>query len=116
MVVTSLNLLPIGRLEGGRIAQAVFGRSNAALLSFAGSLLLGIGGLSGSILCLAWGLFATFFRGGEELPARDEITPLGKDRFAWGIVLLLMGFLTLFPNGGGTFPSVFSAPFYRSDL
>lgn len=116
MVVTSLNLLPIGRLEGGRIAQAMFGRSNAALLSFAGSLLLGIGGLSGSILCLAWGLFATFFRGGEELPARDEITPLGNDRFAWGIVLFLMCFLTLFPNGGGTFPSVFSTPFYRGDL
>lgn len=102
MVVTSLNLLPCGRLEGGRIAQAMFGRSTAALLSFATSLLLGIGGVSGSILCLAWGLFATFFRGGEELPAKDEITPLGNDRYAWGIVLFLVCFLTLFPNGGGT--------------
>lgn len=116
MVVTSLNLLPCGRLEGGRIAQAMFGRSTAALLSFATSLLLGIGGVSGSILCLAWGLFATFFRGGEELPAKDEITPLGNDRYAWGIVLFLVCFLTLFPNGGGTYPSFFSAPFYRGDL
>ena len=38
--MTSLNLLPCGRLEGGRIAQAMFGRSTAALLSFAASLLL----------------------------------------------------------------------------
>ncbi|KAF3625223.1 putative zinc metalloprotease EGY3, chloroplastic [Capsicum annuum] len=117
MVVTSLNLLPCGRLEGGRIAQAMFGRSTAALLSFATSLLLGIGGLSGSVLCLAWGLFATFFRGGEEVPAQDEITPLGNERFAWGCVLFLMCFLTLFPNIGGTFSSsFFGAPYFRGDL
>ncbi|KAI4375575.1 hypothetical protein MLD38_013429 [Melastoma candidum] len=115
MVVTSLNLLPCGRLEGGRIAQAMFGRSTATLLSFATSLLLGIGGLSGSVLCLAWGLFATFFRGGEEIPAKDEITPLGDDRFAWGIVLGLICLLTLFPNVGGTFSSSFlEDPFFRS--
>ncbi|KAH9603746.1 hypothetical protein KSS87_009058 [Heliosperma pusillum] len=117
MVVTSLNLLPCGRLEGGRIAQAMFGRSTATLLSFATSLLLGIGGLSGSVLCLAWGLFASFFRGGEEIPARDEITPLGDDRYAWGVVLFLVCFLTLFPNGGGTYPSsFFGAPYFRGDF
>ncbi|KAK9133253.1 hypothetical protein Scep_012781 [Stephania cephalantha] len=117
MVVTSLNMLPCGRLEGGRIAQAMFGRDVATLLSFGTSLLLGIGGLSGSILCLAWGLFATFFRGGEEIPAKDEITPLGEDRYAWGIVLGLICFLTLFPNSGGTFSSSFlSPPFFRGDL
>ncbi|EXB62122.1 hypothetical protein L484_003351 [Morus notabilis] len=117
MVVTSLNLLPCGRLEGGRIAQAMFGRSTATLLSFATSLLLGIGGLSGSVLCLAWGLFATFFRGGEEIPAKDEITPLGDDRYAWGFVLGLICFLTLFPNSGGTFSSSFlSGPFFRGDM
>ncbi|KAL3814331.1 hypothetical protein ACJIZ3_015599 [Penstemon smallii] len=117
MVVTSLNLLPCGRLEGGRIAQAMFGRSTANLLSFATSLLLGIGGLSGSVLCLAWGLFATFFRGGDEIPAKDEITPLGDNRFAWGCVLFLICFLTLFPNGGGTVSSpFFGSPFFRNDL
>ncbi|CAO2813568.1 unnamed protein product [Amaranthus hypochondriacus] len=117
MVVTSLNLLPCGRLEGGRIAQAMFGRNTATVLSFATSLLLGIGGLSGSVICLAWGLFATFFRGGEEIPAKDEITPLGDDRYAWGVVLFLICFLTLFPNGGGTFSSsFFNGPFFRGDL
>lgn len=117
MVVTSLNLLPCGRLEGGRIAQSMFGRNTASVLSFTTSLLLGIGGLSGSVLCLAWGLFATFFRGGEEIPAKDEITPLGDDRYAWGLVLGLICFLTLFPNGGGTFSSSFlSAPYFRDGL
>ncbi|XP_042496178.1 probable zinc metalloprotease EGY3, chloroplastic isoform X2 [Macadamia integrifolia] len=117
MVVTSLNLLPCGRLEGGRIAQAMFGRNTATLLSFGTSLLLGIGGLSGSVLCLAWGLFATFFRSGEEIPAKDEITPLGDDRYAWGLVLAIICFLTLFPSGGGTFSSsFFGTPFFRGDV
>ncbi|CAL9037441.1 unnamed protein product [Musa banksii] len=117
MVVTSLNLLPCGRLEGGRIAQALFGRNTTTILSFGTSLLLGIGGLSGSVLCLAWGLFATFFRGGEELPAKDEITPLGDDRYAWGFVLALVCFLTLFPNGGGTFSSsFFGPPYFRGEI
>ncbi|XP_027159349.1 probable zinc metallopeptidase EGY3, chloroplastic [Coffea eugenioides] len=117
MVVTSLNLLPCGRLEGGRIAHAMFGRSTANLLSFATSLLLAIGGLSGSVLCLAWGLFATFLRGGDEIPAKDEITPLGDDRFAWGCVLFLICFLTLFPNVGGTFSSsYFGSPYFRGDF
>lgn len=117
MVVTSLNLLPCGRLEGGRIAQGMFGRSTANLLSFATSLLLAIGGLNGSVLCLAWGLFATFLRGGDEIPAKDEITPLGDDRFAWGCVLFLICFLTLFPNVGGTFSSsYFGSPYFRGDF
>jgi membrane-associated protease RseP (regulator of RpoE activity) len=117
IVVTSLNLLPIGRLEGGRIAQALFGRSTAALLSFGTSLLLGVGAISGSVLCLAWGLFATFIRGGEEIPAQDEITPLGSERYAWGFVLAVVCLLTLFPNGGGTYSSSFlGEPFFRGGI
>ena len=117
IVVTSLNLLPIGRLEGGRIAQALFGRRTAALLSFGTSLLLGVGALSGSVLCLAWGLFATFIRGGDEIPAQDEITPLGSERFAWGFVLAVVCLLTLFPNGGGTYSSSFlGEPFFRGEI
>lgn len=97
--MTSLNLLPIGRLEGGRIAQALFGRGTAALL------------------CLAWGLFATFIRGGEVIPAQDEITPLGNDRYAWGFVLAVVCLLTLFPNGGGTYSSSFlGEPFFRGGI
>ncbi|KAH7373951.1 hypothetical protein KP509_17G080800 [Ceratopteris richardii] len=117
MVITSLNLLPCGKLEGGRIAQAVLGRKKANLLSIITSLGLGVGGLTGSILCLVWGFVATFFRGGEELPAQDEITPLGQGRYVWGYVLAVLCFLTLFPNSAGTFPSAFyTPPFFRGEF
>ncbi|KAI6678207.1 hypothetical protein NL676_039003 [Syzygium grande] len=58
------------------------------------------------------GLSAAFFQGGEEIPSKDEITPSGDDRFAWGVVLGLICFLTLFPNVGG----MFSSPFFESLL
>ncbi|KAJ7559313.1 hypothetical protein O6H91_04G079100 [Diphasiastrum complanatum] len=116
VVVTSLNLLPCGKLEGGRIAQALFGRKIAGVLSFFTSLSLGVGGLTGSILCLVWGFFATFFRGGEELPAEDEITPIDDGRYVWGYILAVFCFLTLFPNSAGTFPSAFyTPPFFRGE-
>lgn len=117
MVITSLNLLPCGKLEGGRIAQALLGRKVANVMSIMTSLGLGVGGLTGSILCLVWGFIATFFRGGEELPAQDEITPLGQGRYVWGYVLGVLCFLTLFPNSAGTFPSAFyTPPFFRGDF
>ncbi|KAI4963686.1 hypothetical protein ZWY2020_011194 [Hordeum vulgare] len=80
-----LGNVPPNAVEGGRrpVAQALFGRRTAALLSFGTSLLLGAGAVGGSVLCLAWGLFATFIRGGEEIPAQDEITPLGSEHYAW---------------------------------
>jgi hypothetical protein len=80
VVVSSIDLLPSGRLSGGRIAQALFGRQIARRISFTTNLLLGLGGLSGSVLCLAVGFIALFFRGGEELPAKDEITPVAPWR------------------------------------
>jgi hypothetical protein len=116
IVVTSLNLLPAGRLEGGRIAQAVVGRRIAGRLSFFTTLALGVGGITGSVLSLVWGFIATFFRGGEELPAQDEITPLGQERTIWAIALAVICFLTLFPNSAGTFPSaLYTPPFFRGD-
>jgi hypothetical protein len=117
IVVTSLNMLPSGRLEGGRIAQAVLGRSLAGRLSFFTTLALGFGGITGSILSLVWGFIATFFRGGEELPALNEITQLGNERKIWAIALAVICFLTLFPNSAGTFPSAFyTPPFFRGDV
>ncbi|XP_024542775.1 probable zinc metallopeptidase EGY3, chloroplastic isoform X2 [Selaginella moellendorffii] len=116
IVVTSMNLLPCGRLEGGRIAQALYGRRVANILSFFTSLALGVGGVTGSVLSLTWGFVATFFRGGEELPAEDEITPLGTSRYIWGYALAVFCLLTLFPNSAGTFPSVlYTPPFFRGD-
>ncbi|CAM6089666.1 unnamed protein product [Calypogeia fissa] len=117
IVITSLNVLPCGKLEGGRMTQALFGRRLASRLSFFTSLILGLGGLSGSVVALVWAFIATFFRGGEELPAQDEITPLGQERYIWGFALAFICLLSLFPNSAGTFPSpLYTPPFFRGDF
>jgi hypothetical protein len=109
-------MLPCGRLEGGRLTQALFGRRLASRLSFFTSLILGFGGLSGSVVALVWAFVATFFRGGEELPAQDEITPVGSERYIWGFALAFICVLSLFPNSAGTFPSpLYTPPFFRGD-
>lgn len=116
VVVTALNCLPIGRLEGGRIAQALIGRTRAGGLSLGATIGLGIGGLGGSVLSLTWAFISAFFRGGEELPAEDEITKLGRGRYIWGAAIAIIAVLALFPNSAGTVPSVFyTPPFWRSD-
>lgn len=97
IVVTSLNLLPSGRLEGGRIAQALFGVDVALRLSYGTTFLLLIGALKGSLLCLVWGLFTVILRREEEILAKDTITPLGYGRYGWGLVLAIICFFTLFP-------------------
>ncbi|GAB2225313.1 hypothetical protein Drorol1_Dr00006105 [Drosera rotundifolia] len=56
MVLTSLNLLPCGRLEGGRIARALFRRNIGSFLSIATYLSLCVGTLRGSVICLVWAL------------------------------------------------------------
>lgn len=117
IVVTSLNVLPCGKLEGGRMTQALFGRKLASRLSFVTSLLLGLGGLSGSVVSLVWAFVATFFRRGEELPAQDEITPVDSSRYIWGYALAIICLLSLFPNSAGTFPSpLYTPPFFRGEL
>ncbi|KAJ4824337.1 putative zinc metallopeptidase egy3, chloroplastic [Turnera subulata] len=115
MVVTSLNLLPCGRLEGGRIARAMLGESSADLLSLLTSFSLLIAGLRGNALCLAWVLFSSIFRGEEEVVVKDEITPLRDDRFGWGVLLGMICFVILFPSGQVTFPNSFFSDRFFGD-
>eukprot|EP00897_Mesotaenium_endlicherianum_P005328 jgi/Mesen1/4823/ME000243S04004 len=110
LVVTSLNLLPAGQLEGGRIAQAIFGRRLAKRVSFITTTCLGIAGFTGSVLCLLWGFLSLFFRNGQELTALDEIDPVDKKRVLLGWLLLGGCLLMLLPNSAGTFPSTFFTP------
>ncbi|GBG88416.1 hypothetical protein CBR_g47115 [Chara braunii] len=110
LVITSLNLLPAGELEGGRIAQALFGRRRAGVATIVTTTLLGLGGLGGSVLCLAWGFILLFLRNGQELPALDEVTPVGRSRYILGWILLGTCLLMLLPNSAGTFPSTFFTP------
>lgn len=62
MLVNALNLIPIGRLDGGRIIQALYGRAVAARVTGITFVLQGLATILGnSSLLLYWRFVATFF-------------------------------------------------------
>jgi len=80
VLVNAFNCMPIGRLDGGRVAMAVAGRKSAGSLSFT-ALLGGAFSLlsSTSPVVFFWLLFVVFMQRGEDLPPEDDVTPLGQD-------------------------------------
>lgn len=104
LISSALNLLPIFRLDGGRIMSTLFGArftgiSSASVLLFMMSLV--ISGSSG--LALTWGLAIVFLQRRTEVPVRDDVTPVDDVRFgAWvGAILAAVLALAPFPGGPG---------------
>ncbi|HEX9907250.1 MAG TPA: site-2 protease family protein [Thermoplasmata archaeon] len=77
ILVTALNLLPVGQLDGGHLGRAILG-ARAKYLSWAVvAMLIGIG-----IYYLGWLLFAmlVLFLGAKHPPPLNDITPLDAKR------------------------------------
>ncbi|MCS6959771.1 MAG: site-2 protease family protein [Pseudanabaenaceae cyanobacterium SKYGB_i_bin29] len=99
MVITALNLLPAGQLEGGRIMQAMFGRQVAGWATLVTLLFLAAASIINS-LALYWaGLIFLLLRD-QERPMHDELTELDNDRDALGLFLLFWTAVTLLPMSG----------------
>jgi len=106
LISSSLNLLPIGRLDGGRIATALFGRRTAYPLSLLSLLLLALASLTGtSHVSIFFGLVVTVFQRQAEVQVKDEVTEVeGGNGVRLGIysTLMLLVALTLIPFPGGS--------------
>src|SRR5262245_5603342 len=96
LFITGLNLMPVGQLDGGHIARALFGHrigsviSSMALWSL---LLLGLFVWRG---LLTWALLA-FFIAGNPTPPLNDLTPLTPGRRWLGYVTLALLLLILVP-------------------
>lgn len=101
-VFSALNLLPIGRLDGGRACSAVFGRRNAVLLSFSTLLFLSIAAITGSsTISIFWGLLVTVFQRNLDVPVRDDWSEVNNTRVTIFFVAMLFTIITLVPFPGG---------------
>jgi len=105
-LVTALNLFPVGQLDGGRVAYALFGRHHrtigkatvVALSAFgaahlAWSLLSGRGllpGLAASLNWFIWAALISFLVGFSSNPPLDDVTPLSPGRRLLGVSCLLL--------------------------
>eukprot|EP00592_Proboscia_alata_P017106 CAMPEP_0194400254 /NCGR_PEP_ID=MMETSP0174-20130528/127108_1 /TAXON_ID=216777 /ORGANISM="Proboscia alata, Strain PI-D3" /LENGTH=881 /DNA_ID=CAMNT_0039196743 /DNA_START=80 /DNA_END=2725 /DNA_ORIENTATION=- len=102
---SALNLLPIGRLDGGRASMAVYGRRSASLISLLmllGSSLLALSGTSR--ICTFFGLWVVLFQRNLDLPTRNEISELDDKRVVFYGITLFFSMLVLLPFPGGVSP------------
>jgi len=95
LLVTSLNLIPAGQLDGGHVFHLLFGQNNARkVLPVIEIILIALGfGWSG------WWLWAflVFLFGQSYAEPLDQITELDSKRKALGIIALIVFILTFSP-------------------
>lgn len=94
LVVTALNLLPVGQLDGGHIAYAALGRRWAMWVSYATLAVMGFLGVTVSSNWLVWMFFATI-SGVQHAPPLNDVTPLDQRRNVAFLATFLL-FLSLF--------------------
>ena len=99
LVVTALNLIPLGQLDGGHIAYAVLGRRRAAVLGKVVLALMVAAGVLYSRHWLLWALIAWLVAGQGHLRAVDDDAPVGRGRMllGWGTLALLLAIVLPWP-------------------
>ena len=96
LLVTMLNLLPIGQLDGGHIAYAMLGRKHAKVAKFALLALIPMGLLS--LNWLVWAaLIILLMRTTEHPPVNDVDVPLSDKNKRIGYICLAIFVLCFIP-------------------
>ncbi|MBM0740622.1 site-2 protease family protein [Phormidium sp. CLA17] len=96
LVITALNLLPAGQLDGGRIVQAVYGRKIAARTTVGVLIVLGLASFVNP-LAFYWALVLLFVQRDLERPCLNEITEPDDARAALCLLALFLMIVTLLP-------------------
>jgi Peptidase family M50 len=98
LLVTSINLLPAGQLDGGHVFRALF-RDRSRYVSYAAVIFLALVGFI--TLYLGWLLFAglIILLGVRHPPPLNDVSPLGVRRYIIGalVVAVLIGGFVLVP-------------------
>ncbi|QQS37181.1 MAG: site-2 protease family protein [Ignavibacteriales bacterium] len=97
LFVTALNLLPIGQLDGGHIAHALFGRKNANIIGTVALFSLFLLGLFVWSGLLTWAIIVFFLAGIKSAPPLNDLTKLDSKRVAIGLVAFIILFMILVP-------------------
>jgi hypothetical protein len=97
LIVTALNLLPIGQLDGGHISHALFGSRNARGISMVAMALLFLLALFVWPGLMFWAFIVFFIAGTHDAPAANDVTPVDLPRRALGYVTFLLLLLIIVP-------------------
>jgi len=96
LLVTSMNLIPVGQLDGGHIAYAVFGRRTKHISTAVLICLLGLG-IWASQMWLMWALILFALLGIRHPAPLDHDAPLDGRRRMLGLGMLVIFVLTFVP-------------------
>ncbi len=97
LIVTALNLLPIGQLDGGHISHALFGSRRAhgvSMVALAGLFLLALFVWPGLMF---WAFIVFFIAGTHDAPAANDVSPVGWPRQLLGYFAFLLLLLIIVP-------------------
>ncbi|MBH8551290.1 site-2 protease family protein [Nostocaceae cyanobacterium CENA357] len=96
LVITALNLMPAGQLDGGRIVQAIYGRKTAERATIITLILLALVSF-GNALALYWLVVIVFLQRDLERPSLNEISEPDDARAGLGLLALFLMISTLLP-------------------
>jgi membrane-associated protease RseP (regulator of RpoE activity) len=97
LFVTALNLFPVGQLDGGRIAYALFGARHRAVSIGTFFALLTLGVVAGSVNWVVFAALVFLLIGFHHAPPLDDLTPLTHGRYAVGVFCLVLLVLLIPP-------------------
>ena len=98
VIVNALQLIPIGRLDGGRVVQSLFGRRIANIMTSLTLILQGLASILGnSPLLLFWGLVCVFLQREPDYSCQDDVTEPNNARTILGLSMLFIMLITLCP-------------------
>lgn len=103
LVINALNLMPAGKLDGGKIVHAIYGRKTARRSTLTTLVILGIVALfnPANPILLYWAVLILFLQRDLERPVQNELTEPDDSRAAWGLLALFLMLVTLIPLSTG---------------
>jgi membrane-associated protease RseP (regulator of RpoE activity) len=96
LVINAINLMPAGRLDGGRIVQAIYGRKIANRATTATLIVLTLVSLVNP-LALYWAIVILFLQRNLERPSLNELTEPDDTRAALALLSLFLMITVLLP-------------------
>ena len=96
LVLTALNLMPVGQLDGGHIVHAMYGRWGGAAIGNIARVLVAVMAYQTPEYYLLWALLLIFMPSRDE-PALDDISELDNGRDALGLIAMTLLVLIVLP-------------------
>ena len=96
LIITAINVMPAGALDGGRMVQAIYGRKTLIKSTAVTLVLLAIVGLFNP-LALYWAVLVVFLQRQPERPCTDDLTEPNDTRAALALLSLFLMLSVLLP-------------------